>query len=116
MRYKVLDRFKAMTKQGELELQPGQVITMPHNIAIKLLNEGKIIPIEKATYKVYSELLGCYLWIVDTDQDMHLLREKGIKEAIYTFEETQRLKGMDKDSLREIHNVKEVFENSKVKK
>lgn len=114
MRYKVLDSFKALTKEGERELQEGQVITLPKDTAIKLLNDGKITPIEKVAYKVYSEILQTYLWVVDTDEDMHSLRGHGISEAIYTADEIKRLKGMDKDSLKAIHKVKEVFENSNV--
>ena len=42
MKYKVLDSFKALTSQGEMELQPGQVITLPHDLALRLLGEGRI--------------------------------------------------------------------------
>jgi hypothetical protein len=67
----------------------------------------------RIAYKVYSEILQGYLWVVDTDADMHLLRSKGISEAVYTKNEIRKLTGMDKDSLRAIHKVKETFENSK---
>jgi hypothetical protein len=109
-----MDSFKAQTRQGEVKLQPGQTITLPHDIAIRLLNEGKITPVEKTAYKVYSEILESYLWIINTDEDRHSLRAKGIKEAIYSQAEIKRLKGIDKDSLKAIHKVKETFENSKV--
>ncbi len=62
--------------------------------------------------KVYSEILQAYLWVVDTDEDMH---SQGVSEAIYTADEIKKLKGLSQDSLREIHKVKEVFENSKIK-
>ena len=115
MKYKVLDSFKAVTSQGEMELQPGQTITLPHDIAIRFLNEGKITPVEKVAYKVYSEILQAYLWVVDTDEDMHSLRaSQGVSEAIYTADEIKKLKGLSSESLREIHKVKEVFENSKI--
>jgi hypothetical protein len=114
MKYKTLDRLKVRTLHGELELQAGQIITLPHNTAIRLLNEGKITPIERVAYKVYSEPLQAYLWVVETDQDMHSLRSRGIKEAIYTSNEIKKLKGIDKDTLKEIHKVKEVFETSKI--
>jgi hypothetical protein len=44
MRYKVLEAFKVKTSQGEIQLQPGQVITLPHNKAVRLRDEGKIKP------------------------------------------------------------------------
>ena len=40
-----------------MELQPGQFITMPHDLAIRLINEYKITPVEKVAYKVFSEIL-----------------------------------------------------------
>jgi len=114
VRYKILDNFKVKTSKGELELQAGQVITLPKDKAISLLNEGKITLIDKEPYKVYSEILQAYLWVVETDQDMHSLRSNGVTEAIYTHDEIRELKNMGKDSLKEIHKVKEVFENSKI--
>jgi hypothetical protein len=112
MKYQVLDIFKVKTSTGELELQTGQIITLPYDKAIRLLNEGKITPIERIAYKVWSELLQAYLWVVDTDDDMHSLRSKKVSEAIYTGDEIRNLKNLCKDSLREIHKVKEVFPDS----
>lgn len=115
MKYKVLDSFKALTKEGEMELQTGQLVTLPHEKAIKLLNEGKITPVEKISYKVYSEILQGYLWVVDTDKDLHSLRSQGVSEAIYTADEIKMLQGMDKDSLRTLHRAKETFPESTIK-
>ena len=95
-----------------MQLQRGQVITLPHDKIIRLLNEGKITPIEKIAYKVWSEILQAYLWVVDTDQDMHSLRSKKVSEAIYTGDEIRKLRSLSKDSLKEIHKVKEVFPDS----
>lgn len=55
MKYQVSDSFKAQTSKGEMQLQRGQVITLPHDKAIKLLNEGRI--------KVF-----CY-WLEDVIED-----------------------------------------------
>lgn len=116
MRYQVLEPFRVKTsQQGEIELQPGQIITLPKDKAIRLLNDGKITPIEKVTYKVYSEVLGCYLWVVDTNEDMHTLMSQGFSEAIYSADEIKKLKGMDKDSLKTIHKAKETFPESTIK-
>jgi hypothetical protein len=114
MTFEVLKDFEAQTPSGILNLREGQRIRLSKEEAIPLIEAGKITPIEKVAYKVWSEVLGCYLWVVDTDQDLHTLRSQGIKEAIYTGDEIQKLKGLDKDDLKEIHKVKEVFENSKV--
>jgi hypothetical protein len=64
--------------------------------------------------KVWSKPLGCHLWIVADNEDMHSLRSQGVSEAIYTDGEIKKLKGLGKDSLKEIHKFKEVFKGSKV--
>ena len=64
--------------------------------------------------KVYSEILGCNLWVVATEKDMNALRQQGVKEAIYTQDEIRELERLPKEDLAGIHKVKEVFENSKV--
>jgi hypothetical protein len=112
MRYRVLEPFKVKIPKEEMELQPGQVITLPHDKTLTLLNERKISPIEKVAYRIYSELLGCCLWVVETDHDLHSLRSQGISEAIYTAEEIQKLRRLNKDSLKEIHKIKQVFPES----
>lgn len=114
MRYRVLETFKVRASQEEMELQPGQVITLPHDKAIRLLNEGKITPVERVAYKVWAEILQAYLWVVETAQDMHSLRYQGVTEAIYTADEIKKIRGISKDSLKEIHKVKEVFPGSTI--
>lgn len=114
MTFKVLTEFEADTPSGTLTLKKGQAIKLSKEEAIPLIEEGKIIPVEKVAYRIYSKILETYLWVVETDQDLHSLKSQGVAGAIYTGEEIQKLKGLGKDSLKEIHKVKEVFENSKV--
>ena len=71
--------------------------------AVAILSPGKV------AIKIYSEILQAYLWVVNTDEDMRSLRSKGISEAIYTTDEVEKLKGIDKESLKAIHEVKEIF-------
>ena len=114
MRYQVKKQFRVRTSDGEMELQPGQVVTLSSETALRLLNEGKIIPIERVAYRIYSEILEAFLWVADTDEDMKSLRDRSITEPIYTADEIQKLKGINKENLKKVHKVKEVFENSKV--
>jgi len=114
MKYKVLDSFKARTDKGEVELLPGQLIILSRDKALKLLNDGKIVPGEGAAYKVYSEILEAYLWVVETDEDMHSLRGQETQEPIYTIKECSKLKSIDRAALKDIHEVKKVFEKSKL--
>ena len=112
MRYQVIEGFRVKTSKGEMELQAGQIITLPYDKAIRLLSECKITPVEKVANRVWSEILQAYLLVVDTDQDIPYLRSQGISEAIYTAEEIQKLRRLNKNSLKEIHKVKEVFPDS----
>jgi hypothetical protein len=114
MRYQVKKPFRVRTSDGEVELQPGQVITLPRENAVQLITTGKIMPIGRVAYRIYSEILQAFLWVVDTDEDMKALRGKNVTEPIYTADEIRKLKGIDKEDLKKIHKVKEVFENSKI--
>jgi hypothetical protein len=115
MTYKVLNKFKAVTDRGEMEVQAGMIITLDKEKALVLLNEGKIIPTEKVAYRIYSEILQAFLWVVDTDEDMKALRGKNVTEPIYTADEIRKLKSTSKEGLKTIHEAKKIFEDSKVK-
>ena len=114
MRYQVKKQFRVRTSDGEMELHPGQVVTLSSETALRLLNEGKIIPIGRVAYRIYSEILEAFLWVVDTDEDIKSLRDRNITEPIYTADEIRQFKGITKEDLKKIHKVKEVFEKSKV--
>ncbi len=114
MKYLVLEPFAVKTSQVKKELQTGQLITLSTDKALKLLNEGKITPAEKVTYKVYSEPLQAFLWVVETDQDMHSLRTQGISEAVYTWQDIKELRKLPKEHLKAIHEVKEVLPLSSI--
>lgn len=66
-------------------------------------------------YRVYSEILQAYLWVVDTDEDMKALKASDkVTEAIYTHDEIRKLKGIDKEALKAVHRAKEIFQDSQV--
>ncbi len=75
--------------------------------------KGKEVSLRVA-YKVYSEILGGYLWVVADDRDVQEMRTRGISEVTYTTEEVRLLKGINKDSLKALHKFKEVFKNSQI--
>lgn len=85
------------------------------------LDKGRLLYTEalfkcgrRIAMKIWSEVLGCYLWVVDIDKDMHFLRSQGIQEPFYIKHEIRELRKLDKEGLREVHKVKGVFENSKI--
>lgn len=115
MTFEVLREFEVEMPTGTITLKEGQRVKLSKEEAIPLIQDGLIQPIEKVAYRIYSNILQAYLWVVETDKDMHSLRSQGISEAIYTADEIRKLKGIDdKDSLRAIHKVKQVFEDSTI--
>ena len=114
MTFEVLKDFEAETPSGTLTLKEGQRVKLSKDEAIPLIQDGLIQPIERVAYRVYSKILEAYLWVVDTDQDMHSLRGQGITEAIYTHQEIKELKKLPKEDLKAIHTVKNTFLDSKI--
>lgn len=45
MRYKILTLFTVKTNQGDLTLNPGQVVTLVEEKAKKLIEQGKLTPV-----------------------------------------------------------------------
>ena len=116
MKYRVLEPIKLKTSKGEIELHPEQVTALHNNVAVKLLNQGKITPVGKASYRIYSKILEDYLWIVTTDKARKELIAEGVKDAIYTQEEVSNLidEGISEEGLKAIHKVKSTFTESSV--
>ena len=116
MKYNVLENIKLKISKGDLEVLPGQVIALQDNIAIILINEGRIVPIGKVTYKMYSKILDDYIWIAATEREYQGLVAEGIKEVIYTQEEANELMAnkVSKDGLRAIHKIKKNFPGASI--
>jgi len=53
-------------------------------------------------------------WIIDTAQDIHPVNARGVPEAIYSPDEIKKLRELSNEDLKDIHKVKEIFENSKI--
>ena len=110
MKCQVIEAFKIGSAKGILEFQPGQVVILPEEIAQKLLSQSKIAPIEKGAYRAYSSVLNAYTWIVKGRKELQALRtSQDISEPVYTADELILLRGIDKDALEAIKNVKEIF-------
>lgn len=116
MKCNVLKTVKLKTSRGKLELQQGQVVALHNDIAIRLINEGRIVPIGKVTYKMYSKILDDYIWIAATERECQGLVAEGIKEVIYTQEEANKLMAnkVSKDGLRAIHKIKKNFPGASI--
>jgi len=73
MRYQVLHSFKVKTSQGEMQLQLGQVITLPHDKAIRLLNEGKVKPVKDVMANEFHSLCK---WLEGFDLGSEEIKER----------------------------------------
>ena len=114
MIYKALDTIKLKTSKGEIELRTGQKVTLPADIALELVNDGRIAPIGKAIYKIYSKILDDFLWVVANEKELRDLIAEGVRDAIYIRNDIEQLDGISKEELRVIHKFKRVFPGSTV--
>jgi hypothetical protein len=64
---------------------------------------------ERIAVRIYSEILGAFLWVVYGPEDIAALRAQGIAEAIYSGEEITKLQGVPKEAVKTIHEAKEIF-------
>jgi len=104
MKCEVIEFFRVSSSEGDIELQPGQVIILSKRKALKLLSQSKIVPAEKGAYRVYSDIFKAYIWIVMDKVELRALRAyQDISEAIYTADDI-------KDALKVLKNVREIFE------
>ena len=99
--------YKVLQRNSQRNLMETDIENRGNFIRNTILNE-------RIAYKMYSEILQAYLWIVDTDKDLRFLRGEGLSDVCYTKDEASKLKGMDRECLKGIHKIKEVFQESKV--
>ncbi len=106
MKLRVLRDTNVGTATGSIMLKQGQVIGLSKDEAIPLIEAGKIEPLEPVMYRIYSNILEDYLWIVETDQDRGELLSEGATDPVYTGKEIEQMKGMSKRQLQKINTVK----------
>ena len=112
MKCEVLSPMKVKTPNGELELEAGQIINLPSDKAIAPICSGKVRALEKVAYRIQSKLLGCDLWLVESEESMSRLLTKGVKTPIYTYQEIGGLKQEEKETLKTINDIKTLFPGS----
>lgn len=115
MTFNVLKDILLETSEGVVILKQGQVIRLSKDEALPLIESGMITPAGRVAYRIYSNILEAFLWVVQDDAGAEEIRAEGITGAVYTGEEIRKLRCMDKEGLKAIHNFKEVFQGSTVK-
>ena len=79
MKCLVLEPFQ--TKRGEMPA--GQVVSLSKEAAIRLINEGKVEPLDRIAVKIYSSILGAYLWVIQDKADGEALKSsEGVSGSI----------------------------------
>jgi hypothetical protein len=112
MRCKVIADYQAETPDGIVTLESGQVIELDKEEAMLMIQAGVITPIAKVAYRLYSDVLGDFLWVVPDESCARALRD--VTEPIYTADEVRKLKGLSVEGLRAVHGAKTIFEDSRV--
>lgn len=114
MTFNVLSDISLETPAGAMALKEGQVIRLADTEALPLIEAGLITPVGRVAYRIYSALLEAFLWVVQDDAGAACLRAEGISEPIYTGHEIAELRGMGREGLKTIQNIKQIFEKSKI--
>jgi len=82
----------------------------PTAIPTKLAEDNK-------TYKLYSASLDDHVWIVPDEEAAAVARDHGAQDVIYTRGEIEQLKNnADHESLKQLHEIKKMFEKSRILK
>jgi hypothetical protein len=76
MRYQIKEPLKAKTLQGEIELQAGQVITLPEDKAIRLIEAGKVRPVSESMLEQYKALIQ---WLKSYQMTIEDIKEADIE-------------------------------------
>ena len=91
MKYKVLDSFKGQTKQGEIELQPGQTVTLADNLAVKLIEKGKITHLESISVISWLEKLSASEKEIFEERSAIMEYEGGLHRELAEVEAIKRI-------------------------
>jgi hypothetical protein len=82
MKYQVIENFKAETPDGDVELQPGQVITFETETEVANIESGKVRPLTEVMteqYQTFMRWLSGYPVTADEIQD----HDAALLEAIH---------------------------------
>ena len=115
------EKMRVKTAEGIMDLEPGQEVEVPEDLAIRLIHEQKISALEEisplaedASWFIYSEVLQDFLWAVPDEEAREKLLTKGVMEAIYTEGEIDLLEEASRETLKTVHAAKKAFPGSEV--
>ncbi|MGE5444485.1 MAG: hypothetical protein ACM3SR_07775 [Ignavibacteriales bacterium] len=87
----------------------------PQKIDISLLRLSELSK-RNIAIKIYSEVLGCEIWLCGNEEMAAQLRQDDPGAMIYTANEMRKLLRLNPNSedLKRIHTVKTLFNSSKI--
>jgi hypothetical protein len=103
---------KYMSKRREGGNSKEETLNLDHILKLKLSELAK----RNMAIEIYSEILGCEIWLCSNEEMATQVREDEPGAIIYTTEELQKLIELnpDPEGLRNIHIAKSIFSGSKI--
>src|SRR5512139_668402 len=103
MKVQVLIPSKIQTKQGERELNEGDILKLDDSLARHLIAQGKVKKVKMLPRKIYSKVLREHVWMVADQEDMESLASRGVKEVVYVGWEIALLGMESKETQEAVH-------------
>lgn len=103
---------RPITEKPQSNLKPDTMLNLKSILQLRLSELSR----RNIAIKIYSEVLGCEIWLCGTEQMAPQLREDDPETTIYTANEMRRIMSLNLDpkELMNIHIAKSVFPGSKV--
>ncbi|MGE5445121.1 MAG: hypothetical protein ACM3SR_11065 [Ignavibacteriales bacterium] len=103
---------RPITEKPQSNLKPDTMLNLESILQLRLSELSK----RNRAIKIYSEVLGCEIWLCGTEQMVTQLRQDDPEVITYTAGELKRLMSLNPDpkGLMNIHIAKSVFPGSKI--
>ncbi len=106
----IIDRIRERQREGKKE--PSSSLTLEQILRMRLSELAQ----RNIALRIYSEVLGCEIWMCSTTEMGNQLREDDPAAVIYIATELRNLCKLQPspEDLRALHNTKTVFPGSKI--
>ncbi len=117
MKYRVIERFEFKTEQGIIKVEIGEVVTLSDDVGFVLLAQGKVVPVNPISFRIFSKKCDLYLWIVASPEvRSRMVKEGETSDPIFTMAEVDVMIAQDysPDVIKKIVQVKKHFPDSEI--
>ena len=110
MIYQVLSAMRVTTLNGEIEIEPGQIISISPEKAIPFIKQGRVIPLSsKDPYACLKEMLDRIDRIYRNGDLMRLKRNSAFWKGLVEKEDNMAKAIIDKNSFEEAIREYEIY-------